>query len=175
MESLIYAGAFDKFGFNKKTLISNLDVIINYSEIGSYVDDDIFKPELEQCFEFTKKELMSQELEVFGFYLSNHPVSEYKKQNNKAIELKDIKNYFDKVIEAIIYVDRIKEINTKNKDKMMFIMGSDELGTVDIVIFPRVYQVMPEISVGDILKITGKVEKRYDQYQIVANKIIKLN
>lgn len=175
LESLIYAGAFDKFGFNKKTLISNLDVIINYSEIGFYVADDTFKPELEQCYEFTKKELMSRELEVFGFYLSNHPVSEYKKQNSKVIELKDINNYFDKVIETIIYVDKIKEINTKNKDKMMFIMGSDELSTVDIVVFPRVYQVMPEFSLGDILKITGKVEKRYDQYQIVANKIIKLN
>ena len=81
-------------------------------------------------------------------------------------------------IKQQIFSDNIvfaQEINTKNKDKMMFIMGSDELSTVDIVVFPRVYQVMPEFSLGDILKITGKVEKRYDQYQIVANKIIKLN
>lgn len=175
LENLIYSGAFDKFGFNKRTLIENLDVIINYSEIGSYVADDTFKPELEAYPEFTKKELMQKELEVFGFYLSNHPITEYKKQNPRAIELKDLSNYFDRIIEAIVYVDKTKEIDTKNKDKMMFITGSDELSTADIVVFPRVYQIMPDFSNGDILKITGKVEKRYDQYQIVANKIVKLN
>ena len=175
LENLIYAGTFDSFGFNKNTLIQNLDVIVNYSEIGSYVSDDTFKPELEQFKELSKKELMQKELEVFGFYLSNHPITEYKKQNPKAIELKEISNYFDRMVEAIVYVDKTKEIDTKNKDKMMFITGSDELSQVDIVVFPRVYQVMPTINLGDILKITGKIEKRYDQYQIVASKIIKLN
>ena len=175
LENLIYAGTFDSFGFNKNTLIQNLDVIVNYSEIGSYVSDDTFKPELEQYPESSKKELMQKELEVFGFYLSNHPITEYKKQNPKAIELKEISSYFDRMVEAIVYVDKTKEIDTKNKDKMMFITGSDELSQVDIVVFPRVYQVMPTINLGDILKITGKIEKRYDQYQIVANKIIKLN
>ena len=175
IENLIYSGAFDKLGFNKKTLIKNLDVIINYSEIGSYIADDTFKPELENYPEFTKKELMQKELEVFGFYLSNHPITEYKKQNPKVIELKDISNYFDKIIEAIVYVDKTKEIDTKSKEKMMFITGSDELSTADIVVFPRVYNVMPNFSNEDILKITGKIEKRYDQYQIVAIKIVKLN
>ena len=175
LENLIYSGAFDNFGFNKKTLIKNLDVIINYSEIGAYISDDTFKPELELFPEFTNKELMQYELEVFGFYLSNHPVTEYKKQNPKAIELKDLSAYFDRIIEAIVYVDNIKEIDTKNKDKMMFITGSDELATIDIVVFPRTYRVMPNFGNDDILQITGKVEKRYDQYQLVANKIIKLN
>ena len=175
LENLIYSGAFDCFGLNKNTLIQNLDVIINYSEIGSYVSDDTFKPELELHKEFTTKELMQKELEVFGFYLSNHPITEYKKQNPKAIELKNIADYFDKIVEAIVYVDKTKEIDTKNKEKMMFITASDELEQVDIVVFPRTYQIIPEISSGNILKVIGKIEKRYDQYQIIANKIIKLN
>ena len=175
LENLIYAGTFDSFGFNKKTLIQNLELITNYSEIGAYVSDDTFKPELELYQEFNKKELMQKELEVFGFYLSNHPVTEYKKQNPKAIELKNISNYFDKIVEAIIYVDKTKEIDTKSKEKMMFITASDELSSTDIVIFPRTYKISPEIEIGDILKITGKVEKRYDEYQIIANKIYKLN
>ena len=174
LENLIYSGAFDSFGFNKKTLIKNLDIIINYSEIGAYVADDTFKPELEICEEFSSKERMKQELEIFGFYLSNHPITEYKKRNPNTIELKDLNSYFDKVIEAVIYVDKTKEIDTKNKDKMMFITGSDELSQVDIVVFPRVYENMPIINNGDILKIIGKVEKRYDQYQIVAINIVKL-
>ncbi len=175
LENLIYAGAFDSFGFNKNTLIKNLDIIMNYSEIGYYVSDDTFKPELENFEELPKKELMQKELEVFGFYLSNHPVTEYKKQDCKAIELRNLNNYFDKIVTAIAYVDKAKEIETKNKDKMMFITASDELSEADIVIFPKTYQATPKIKPGNIIKIIGKVEKRYDEYQIIASKIIKLN
>ena len=32
-----------------------------------------------------------------------------------------------------------------------------------------------DIKVGDIVKIKGKVTKRFDEYQIIVNKIIKLN
>ncbi len=175
LESLIYAGAFDTFGINKNTLIQNLDIITGYSEIGTYVIDDTFKPELHQYEELSKQELMQKELEVFGFYLSNHPVTDYKKLNPKAIELKNIKNYFDKTIEAIVIGDKTKEIDTKNKEKMMFITASDELATIEIVVFPKTYQTTGNINPGDILQIIGKVEKRYDQYQIIASKITKLN
>ncbi len=174
IQNLIYAGAFDSFGFTKKTLITNLDIIINYSEIGSYVADDTFKPELEGKDEFSKKEIMRQELEVFGFYLSNHPITDYKKTYPNSIEIKQINNYFDKNIEAVVCADKVKEIDTKNKEKMMFITGSDELASIDIVVFPKVYKRIPNISPGDILHVFGRAEKRYDQYQIIASNIIKL-
>ena len=58
---------------------------------------------------------------------------------------------------------------------MMFLTASDELAQTTIVIFPKTYQTINKIEVGDILKIIGKVEKRFDQYQIVATKITKLN
>ena len=174
IENLIYAGAFDSFGYTKKTLIQNLDIIINYSEIGSYITDDTFKPELEEFKEFSKRELMQKEEEIFGFYLTSHPVTEYKKNNPNVIEAKDIGNYFDKTVEVIVSVDRIKRLTTKKNEQMMFITGSDELSQIDIVVFPRVYEISPEIEIGDILDIKGKIEKRYDQYQIITNKIIKL-
>ena len=174
IENLIYAGAFDSFGYTKKTLIQNLDIIINYSEIGSYITDDTFKPELEEFKEFSKRELMQKEEEIFGFYLTAHPVTEYKKNNPNVIEAKDIGNYFDKTVEVIVSVDRIKRLTTKKNEQMMFITGSDELSQIDIVVFPRVYEISPEIEIGDILDIKGKIEKRYDQYQIITNKIIKL-
>ena len=175
IESLIYAGTFDIFGINKNTLIKNLDIITGYSEIGVYVSDDTFKPELHQYPEMSSKELMQKELEVFGFYLSTHPVTDYKKRNSNIIELKNIKSYFDKIVNVIVIADKTKEIVTKTKEKMMFLTASDELATTTIIIFPKTYQTINNIEVGDLLKITGKVEKRFDQYQIVATKITKLN
>lgn len=164
LENLIYSGVFDEFE-NRQTLIKNIDTIINYGEIGKY---NTLKPELKHYNEFDKKELMNKELEVFGFYLSNHPVSEYK----NIISLKNINSYFDKVIDIVLYVDKTREIDTKNKEKMMFITASDELSQIDLVIFPKVYNNISKVKPNDIIKIKGRVEKRFDQYQIVVNNLV---
>ena len=174
LESLILSGAFDSFNINRKTLIDNLEILTNYGEIGSYLDDEIFKPELENNKEYSKQEIMKNELDVFGFYLSNHPIEEYKK-DNKYIDLKNIAYYFDKQIETILYVDKIRVIDTKSNEKMMFITGSDEISKLDVVVFPKLYKNIKNIQEGNIIKLRGKVEKRYDEYQIIANNIIKLN
>lgn len=176
IESLIFAGCFDEFGFNRKTLVTNLDMLINYGEIGDILaDEESLKPVLQQQEEFSKKELLLNELSVFGFYLSSHPVIDYKIKYPETVILSDLAIYFDKIVDIIVYVDKTKEISTKKNDKMLFITGSDELNTIDIVLFPRVYEIYSDISVGDILRVKGKVEKRFDKLQIVVNEILKLD
>lgn len=175
IESLILSGSFNSFGINKRTLIENLEIILNYAEIGSLLNESL-KPELELKSEYTSSELMNYELETFGFYFTNHPITAYKlKSQTKLIELKNVKDYFDKIIETIVIIDRIKEITTKKNEKMMFITASDELSKIDIVVFPRIYNATPELNRGDIIKVKGRVEKRYDEMQIIASNIKKLN
>ena len=58
---------------------------------------------------------------------------------------------------------------------MMFITGSDELNKIDIVAFPKIYNMHTNIKNNDILLVTGKVEKRYDELQIIASDLEKLN
>lgn len=175
IQSLILSGAFDRLGYNRKTLISNLEVILNYGELGEYLDEDVFKPELVETLEYTKKELMSFELEVFGFYISNHPIQEYKLKYSNIVELKNINNYFDKNVTTILYVNRINVVNTKKGDKMMFITGVDEVNKIDVVLFPKTYEKYSFVKDGDIILINGKVERRFDKMQIVVNDLKKLN
>ena len=172
LESLIYAGVFDSFGYNKKTLITNLDLIINYGELIKDLDRQFaLEPEIIECEEYLSNELMSQEFNVFGFYLTNNPITELKLKYNNIVNVNEIELYFDKIINLIIYVDRVKEISTAKGDKMCFISGSDELMTADIVLFPKIYEKSKNIKEGDIIFIKGKVEKRFDKYQIVANEL----
>ena len=91
----------------------------------------------------------------------------------KFLHYRNINNYFDKKINIVIMVDKLKEVNTKNNEKMCFITGSDEVDSIDIVLFPDVYK-QSNIKIGDIVKINGKVEKRFDKYQIIANTIENL-
>ena len=168
MEELIFSGCFESFGYNKKTLIDNLEKIVNYSSLGELFDDDKFLPILDYRDEYDSKYLMEKEYELFGFYLSNHPVTGYKKKYN-TINLSNISNYFDKVIDLVVYVDRIKEVDTKKGDKMCFITGSDEGTSIDVVMFPKIYN--SNIKIHDILYLNGRVEKRHDKYQFVVNSI----
>ena len=175
IESLIYAGVFDSFRYNKNTLISNLDLIINYGELIKDLDREFaLEPEIINYEEYESKELMNKELEIFGFYLTNNPITELKLKYGNIVNVNEIENYFDKVINLIVYVDRIKEVSTAKGEKMCFISGSDELMTTDIVLFPKIYGKNKDINQGDIILIKGKVEKRFDKYQIVVNDLKRL-
>lgn len=171
IENMIDGGVLDTFGYNRRTLKENLDIIINYSEIGDLLDDENLKPELTFYDEYDKKELMNLEFKVYGLYLSKHPVTDFKLKHQNIVDLNNIPLYFDKSINICIYVDYIREISTKNGKKMIFIDGSDEVSTIDVVLFSKLYEKNKDIKKGDILFITGLVEKRHDKYQVVASKI----
>ena len=171
LECLIDSGSFDSFGLTKKTLKEKIDIIINYSELGGILNnDESLKPVLNMEEEYSKQELIKNELETFGFYLSEHPVTSYKLKE-KCMDLNRIEEYFNKKIVTIVYIDKIKEVVTKDNEKMMFITGSDEMATADIVAFPRVCKRV-DVKVGDVIRIEGKVEKRFDKYQILVYDII---
>ena len=172
LENLIMVGCFDKLGYNRKTLIDNINVIKNYADLAGYLDEDVFKPELSISAEYTDEFIASTELKLFGFYLSNHPIVKYKNRYN-IIPLSRLSNYFDKRIRTVIYAEKVIEINTKNNEKMAFITASDEVTSAEMVIFPKLYKTL-NIEHGDILLIDGKVEKRFDKFQVIINSAKKL-
>lgn len=168
--SLVFAGCFDSFGYTKRTLIENLDKILNFSDLGELLSDDML-PILDEYPEYDNKFLMEKEFEIFGFYISNHPVTLYKKKYN-TIDLINISDYFDRVINIVVYVDRVNVVDTKKGDKMCFVTGSDEAVSIDVVFFPKTF--VDSINIHDILYLNGRVEKRNDSYQFVVNKILEI-
>lgn len=175
LENLIDSGAFDSFLVNRKTLHSNIDNAINYALILKDLDESfIEKPIMNIENEFEKEEISKRERNVFGFYLSNHPVIKYKESYDNIVSSNEIEDYFDKRVNIIIYVNRINEVFTKNKEKMCFITGSDEVSDIDITVFPNKYNLLSDIEKGNIALITGKVEKRIAKYEIILEKIKKL-
>ncbi len=171
--NLIYAGCFDNFEYNKKTLINNLDNILNYVEL-SGEDTLVAPPEpiIDIFEEYSKEELTQFELNTFGFYVREHPVSKYKNNNNSTLL---IEKNINKYINLTLIINNIKEVSTKNNDIMAFVTASDEYGKIDLTIFPKEYKKYNNIRIKDIIKVDGKIEKRYDKYQIIISKIEVLN
>ncbi len=178
VESLIDAGCFDSFNYNHQTLIHNLDSIMNYAELTKEIDPEfVLKPELEPTEEFNKDYLIHKEKQLFGLYLSNHPVTSYKAKLNNKYSLDKVKEYYNKTIEVIVLADRLKSIKTKKGDDMLFLTGSDEYQALDFTFFPTTYSKYQHLNLksGDILKIRGKVERRYDNFQLIVDEVEKLN
>ena len=174
LESLILASCFDSFGYNKNTLLNNLDNLLNYASITKDLDPlFIMKPELIEKEELSKETLMANEKKLFGFYLSEYPTTTYKEQYG-TVELIDVEKYFNKVIDTVILVDKIKVIDTKKGEQMAFIYGSDPSMTMDYTMFPDIYVQNKNITRGDVLLVRGRVEKRLDKYQIIIQKIKKI-
>jgi DNA polymerase-3 subunit alpha len=172
LETLIYADVFTEFKYNRATLIHNLDSLFNYAELTKDIDPSlVMKPELDIQKEFESAYLLEKEKEVFGFYLSKHPTTMYKKDNPYCLNLNVVANYFNKKIDTLILVEKIKVIDTKKGDKMAFITGSDETASLEFTLFPKVFSIYPNIQKGDLLKVRGNVEKRLNETQIIVEKI----
>lgn len=173
LETLILADTFRNFNYNKKTLITNLDSLYNYGELVKDLDPSlVLIPDIEIVDEYDNYLLLEQEKELFGFYISNHPATSYK-TNTNAISLENLDKYFDKLVTTIVLVENIKEITTKKGDKMAFVSCSDETGSVDYTFFPKIWNNI-NIKKGNLYKIVGRVEKRYNQIQIIVNGVEEL-
>lgn len=172
LEQLIYADVFSEFNYNRATLIYNLDSLYNYAELTKDIDPSlVMKPDIEIVKEYDKTYLLEKEKEVFGFYFSGHPITMYRNDNKGAIPLNVVEKYFSKKVVTLILVDKIKVINTKKGDKMAFVTGSDETGSMEYTMFPRTYNLYNNINKGDLLSVYGNVEKRLNEFQIIIEKL----
>ena len=173
IESLIYAGALDCFNVNHKSMINNLDNAIRYAELRHDLDESLVeKPMILEIDEYESNELMEQEYDSYGFYISNHPSSKYITKD--IVKLSKIKEFFNKIIKCVVIINNVHEIKTKKGDRMAFLECSDETGTLEFVLFPKGIQMLNDIKKNDLVQINGVVTRRFDKYQVTINKISKI-
>lgn len=163
--ALIDAGVLDSFNLTKKTMVENLDIVVNYASLVSDLDQSLVnEPVLQEYMEYEEDILREKELESYGFYVENHPVNKY--QDKSLVKINDISKYFDKYIKMVVLVEKVRKIKTKKNDNMAFLTVTDETGSTELVVFPKGFVLLNNIGKNDILLVNGKVTKRFDMYQI---------
>ena len=171
-ETLILADTLKEFGYNRRTLIENLDSLFNYAELTKDIDPSlVMKPEIERKKEYDDTYLLEKEKDAFGFYLSSHPTNLYQKDNPYCIKVNEIDNNYGKTIDTLLLVEKVKVINTKKGDKMAFMTGSDETGSKEFILFPNALKGFENLEKGALVKVRGKVEKRLNEIQVIVDKI----
>lgn len=168
---LINAGVLNEFKINIKTLISNLDSLINYGNLFNDLGEYALIPSLDVMEEYDKDTLRQNEINSYGFFISNHPASKYS--DKEVMKLEYIKEYVFKNVICYVCVDNIKKIKTKKNEDMAFITASDETDKCDFTIFPKNFNLLQNISKNDMIKVWGSVTKRFDKYSIIVNNILE--
>jgi len=178
-ESLIKAGAFDRFG-DRSTLLHNLDTIMAYGQrlakerasgqtdlFGGLINEDIsHKPTLKLDAPPTKvnvRELLSWERELLGLYLSQQPLEAFSVLlAEQTLPLNSLKAEHDGkgVIVGGVVADS-REILTKKGQKMAFVKIEDEFGEMELILFPSTYQQTVGLWERDrIVIVRGKVNAK---------------
>lgn len=188
VEALAKSGAMDDFG-ERNEIIGNLEVLIAFNKESKSVStqDSLFgsigwiqaKLNLEPQKEATKEEKLVWEKELLGLYISGHPLDAYKEKIDKfgtlinTIKSKETKS--GKVVTVACIVEKVRVINTKTNTRMAFITVSDYTGSIEAVVFSKLFENIKDILVeGAIIALNGKVTDRGGQRSIAIENLKKI-
>ncbi len=131
--------------------------------------------------EFDKRTLLNFEKEVLGLYISGHPLEDHRERlrvnssvNTHKLHILDeggdrldrrIPNLADgNIVRIAGMVVDIKNKTTKNNELMAFVVLEDLYGTVELIIFPKLYKSCMEILIEDnIIVVEGRLSLREDE------------
>jgi len=172
IEGLILTGAFDAFGKNRQTLLSNQKQIANYMSFGEYADNTKFVYLESPEFDFSY--LQEREKELIGINILHHPLNRFleKIQTEGLSTVADVAVVSGGNVRFVGLVARVNKIKTKAGEAMAFVEIEDQLTSVEGVIFPKTYaRLGTRLEKGAVLFFTGNMEIRSDKRQIVINDV----
>lgn len=193
LENLIKCGAMDSFGALRSQLLAVLDQVIDLGaacqrdrangQLGLFGDDQTFGMEeirLPQRTEIPKQTLLQYEKELLGFYVTDHPLSEYKEVMQRFMPLHQFigetqvqDNQFVRVA-GIISSCNIK--TTKSGDTMALLTLEDFTGRFPVIIFPKNYQAcIRDVFEDNVVSIEGRFSVDERESKIIAMSVHSLS
>jgi len=198
IESLIKCGAFDSLEVRRSQLLEILDDTMKSGQEyqkaqknGQTSIFDLFKEPRKKYIsinqrekmpdipEFSQSELLAMEKEMLGLYISYHPLDNYQEKLQKIITSTSVglKNLPDKskvILGGVI--NNFKRKSTKNGNLMVFISLEDLEGTVEVIVFPKVYEEHKELIMKEeIVIIKGRLDIAEGKVKLIAEDISPLN
>ncbi len=194
IESLIKAGAFDTVEESRGRCFNALDDILSsVQREKKRADDrqmDLFgsaketgnggvRIDLSSYGDWSEKEKMFYEKEALGFYISSHPLQEYRELLSSlgvqsTQEVKGKKNG-SRVVAAGL-TSSLQERITRKEERMAIVKMEDLDGSIDLVVFPNVYaQSEVTLKSGEPYVVKGTVETSERDAKIIVREIIPVN
>jgi DNA polymerase-3 subunit alpha len=184
IESLIRSGAFDFTGQGRNALLATVETLLERSA-RSYGDpnqlnllDEAWKDvplAVPQVPEFSPQDLLQMEKEYLGVYLSGHPLDRWaeKFRTNGIQPLAELEEEPDgKEVLVGGIVAEWRKITTRAGSAMAGLRLEDWTGTVEAVIFPRLYE---KIAAGflpeRVAVVKGRLQEEERGKKILASQL----
>jgi DNA polymerase-3 subunit alpha len=201
LESLVKSGACDDFGPNRAELITHIDSALAQAaskardrENGQGTLLDIpggAAPAKKNALngngaahaagvpEWPMRERLQYEKELLGFYITGHPLDEYRADLaafalHTVAQLKDTAEEIETRVCGLI--GKV-EVRTTQRDKKPWarVTFEDLTGSFEVLVFPDNYAALARpLNVGDVVVITGQLDRRDDQPKLRASQILWL-
>lgn len=199
VESLIKAGALDQLGANRAQMFGVYEKLLEgaqntarkniqgqislFQTMNESFQETTRKETLPAIEEFPNKILLAMEKEMLSLYVSGHPLSEYEEKilkiSTTTTEMltheEKIKDNQQVIIAGII--SSKKNMVTKNNRMMAFITLEDLYGSVEVIVFPNIFEEnIAILNVDHIVAIKGKINmKEEEKPKIIAEKMVPIN
>lgn len=121
------------------------------------------------------RERLAWEKELLGFYLSAHPMTDVVGHRLpfgyvQSTELAE--RPANERVRTIAMVVDLRRITTRQSRSMAIVTMEDLTGTMEVVVFPDTFErVKDDLVIDAILEVTGKVDRRNDDVQIIVDAI----
>lgn len=196
LESLIKCGAFDSTGIFRSQAMAILDNVLDMAQKIqkdrmngqlSFFDDGQGIEDFKESFqdlpdipEWAEHELLANEKDMLGFYISKHPLARHERLLNaySTCRISDLANLSDGqrvLIGGLISKVRLT-VTRKKGEKMAIIRLEDLNNFLEVLVFPSAYQIAPELIVEDsLVYIDGRLNLREEEPKLIAENIIPLD
>ncbi len=190
LEGLVKAGAFDNLNKNRQSLYNSIPNIIlkskNIFENNSANQIDLFKEEndatyLDMIEDWNVDVKLSKEFETLGFFISDHPLNQYRSLFNQynIIDYEEF-NLNENILSSNIAstILKVQEKKTQKGTSYAIIKFSDLSGVFELFVFSDVFETNREILIeGNSVMITlvkNYVDENKAQKKINIRKIISM-
>jgi hypothetical protein len=137
-------------------------------------DAGVFERPLPTATEVPVRERLRWEKELLGLYLSEHPMGEVAEQVGAYVtaysgDLRDESLDGQRVVVGGI-VTGSRTVITKSQSTMAIVTMEDLQGTIEVVVFPRLYeQTVGTWREGEILLVAGRVDHKGEDVSLLAD------
>ncbi len=187
MEALVKSGSMDEFG-ERGALFANIEDMLAYNKEGSNQNANqvslfansevnVQAPEfkLKPAAEAKQSEKLAWEKELLGLYISGHPLDRVRdKLKDKPINIKKIKEDMGNGLPITIggMILNVKTVITKKNEQMAFLTIEDLTGTIEAVVFPKLYKESSSLLVPEkCIALSGKISLRKDEKSLVIEAV----
>ncbi len=190
IEAIIKSGGFDRYGYSRKALLDQIELIVDTAKkaseakknaVGSLFgdDDEITTVELNltNSDEYELKEILEFEKDTLGFYVSGHPMDEFRSEMDElsytlSSELESAKDG-----SYAIFIGKVEDVTIKMSKKgnqFGIVNLMDFHGNIEIMLFSDKLEKLDEMNKDEPIAFKGKITHTDFGPRIGISKIMTL-